>query len=283
MVTQYNRRPELHNIIRIDHNCSIKEYKKNIRRTPNEGNENEVVFDFLQKIFDAYYDIYSDYQDLEDIEATLNHMLLYPFLKTVAKAINKETSSGAVFKTGEAPLQAMKKQIDDPDNSSIYYADGIINFHHIKQLEGLFGVLVMLKTVADEFYLASVSTFSKLKLFFVHASGKTIYLWSMRFIEERPAYELWLEREHKIKSSFEEKVEQLPESINFFWTMRCLLQQTEVIIRELEKEHKEKLKKYRFSSFPSKSLSSIINPSILKLIEKEDKQGMSKLGPFYHK
>ncbi|CAO3677654.1 unnamed protein product [Rhizopus stolonifer] len=105
----------------------------------------------------------------------------------------------------------------------------------------------------------------------------------MRFVEEGPAYELWLEKEHQIKTSFEEKIEQLPESINFFWIMKCLLQQTEVIIRELEKEHKENLKKYRFSSFPSLNLSSTINPSILKLIEKEDNQGMSKLGPFYNK
>lgn len=93
----------------------------------------------------------------------------------------------------------MKKQINDPEGSSLYNADGIIKFYNIKQLEillletsssfgstdktkssfdhhkGLFGILSMLKTVADEFYLASVGTFSKLKLFFVHASGSGYY------------------------------------------------------------------------------------------------------------
>ncbi|CAO3633698.1 unnamed protein product [Mucor hiemalis] len=112
------------------------------------------------------------------------------------------------------------------------------------------GVLVMLKTVADELYLASVSTFSKLKLFFVHASGKAIYLWSMRHVEEGPAYKLWLEKKPVIKTSFDDKVEQLLESINFFWSLKCLLQETEGVIKELEKEHRENLKKCSFSSFP---------------------------------
>lgn len=122
-------------------------------------------------------------------------MLLYPFLKAVSKAAKEETDSGALFKTGEVPLQAMKNQTNDSNEAGIYLADGVIRFYKIKQLEvliletsssfnksdkvkssfdhhkALFSVLAMLKTVADEYYLASVNTFSKLKLFFVHASG----------------------------------------------------------------------------------------------------------------
>lgn len=41
------------------------------------------------------------------------------------------------------------------------------------------------------------------------------------------------------------------------------------------------LKKFRFSTFPTYNLASVINPSIMKLTEKEDKTGMFKLGPFY--
>lgn len=41
------------------------------------------------------------------------------------------------------------------------------------------------------------------------------------------------------------------------------------------------LKKFIFSSFPSENVSVIVNPSIMKLTEEEDKTGMYQLGPFY--
>lgn len=52
-------------------------------------------------------------------------------------------------------------------------------------------------------------------------------------------------------------------------------------IYSLKAEHMEKLKELRFASFPLENLSTIINPSILKLVEEEDKVGMHQLGPFY--
>lgn len=74
---------------------------------------------------------------LKMVNAHSNDLLIYSFLKTVARAINKDTSSGAIFKVGETPLQAMKKQINDSDESSLYYADGIINFNKVKKIEVL--------------------------------------------------------------------------------------------------------------------------------------------------
>jgi hypothetical protein len=43
----------------------------------------------------------------------------------------------------------------------------------------------------------------------------------------------------------------------------------------------EKLKELRFASFPSENLSTIVNPSILKVVEEEDTAGMHQLGPFH--
>ncbi|KAI7872484.1 hypothetical protein BDF14DRAFT_1909432 [Spinellus fusiger] len=101
----------------------------------------------------------------------------------------------------------------------------------------------------------------------------------MRFAEKGPTCELWLEGTFDLKTRLDEKVEQLPKALEFFfWMMKCL-QQSE-IIRELEIKHKEALKKYRFASSPTRNHPNIINPSILKLNEKEDKSGMGKLSPF---
>lgn len=113
----------------------------------------------------------------------------------MAKVVGKETSSGAELKVEETPLVVMKKQVKGYDKAHIYKADGIIKLRSLKKLEVLFletsshfgsegrvkssfghhkclfRYLLILKTTADEFYLASTEAFSKLKVLFVHASG----------------------------------------------------------------------------------------------------------------
>lgn len=55
------------------------------------------------------------------------------------------------------------------------------------------------------------------------------------------------------------------------------------LIEELKEEHNNFLcnSLLNQAASSSHSLSSIINPSILKLTEEEDKAGLNKLGPFY--
>lgn len=101
-------------------------------------------------------------------------------------------------------MESTKKQLkalglQDNDKSQ-YKADGLIKLYGIKNLEvllletsgsfnnsdkvkinfdhhkGTFGSLAMLKTVADGFCFASVETFKKLKVFFVHASGNVVLI-----------------------------------------------------------------------------------------------------------
>lgn len=52
-----------------------------------------------------------------------------------------------------------------------------MNFDHHK---GMFAVLSMLKTIADELKYASLDVFQKVKIFFVHAAGKLIVLCGTR-------------------------------------------------------------------------------------------------------
>lgn len=72
-----------------------------------------------------------------DGEATFNDLLIIPFLNAVANVIAKETSSGAEFKMGEAPLIAMKKQLKDDDDVNLYRADSIIKLYSLRELEVL--------------------------------------------------------------------------------------------------------------------------------------------------
>lgn len=106
----------------------------------------------------------------------------------------------AGFRPGETQLISMGKQLKNiplykEDNHS-YLADGIIKLYGLKNIEivlletsgcfgsidkskiafdhhkGLFGALAMLKSIADEFPMATVEAFQKCKVFFVHGAGK---------------------------------------------------------------------------------------------------------------
>ncbi|KAG1164837.1 hypothetical protein G6F46_002321 [Rhizopus delemar] len=87
-----------------------------------------------------------------------------------------------------------------------------INFDHHK---GMFGSLAILKTIADEFYFTSADTFKTLKVFFLHAAGTKLHLWSISFCEEG-YFELWREEFLDISPLFEDRLKFLPRSVQFF-------------------------------------------------------------------
>ncbi|GAA5800857.1 hypothetical protein EDC94DRAFT_621123 [Helicostylum pulchrum] len=85
--------------------------------------------------------------------------------------------------------------------------------HH----KGHFGILAM---IADTYYLGSIDTFTNIKILFVHASGTTLYVWSIRYVKDGPIYELWLKGCLNIQPKFEDKTEMLPETVKFYWMIK---------------------------------------------------------------
>ncbi|ORE15906.1 hypothetical protein BCV71DRAFT_184482, partial [Rhizopus microsporus] len=144
--------------------------------------------------------------------------------------------------------------------------------HH----KGLFGTLTMLKTVADDYQYGSLVTFQKIKVLFVHATDRAVYLYSMLPASEGTIYELWLKDLLEIKPDIDDKLEAIPNVLQFCWKKKKLLKETSRM------EHDSTLIENRFkpSSFLS-SLSLIVNPSILRLTEEKDKAGMNNLGPLF--
>ncbi|KAG1471324.1 hypothetical protein G6F56_002193 [Rhizopus delemar] len=97
-----------------------------------------------------------------------------------------------------------------------------------------------------------------------------------------PIYELWLKDTFHIKSDIDDKLRTLPRFLKFFWNMKCRLAESILDFAQLKKEQAEHIEKNGLVDVtPSNSLSTIVNPSILKLLEKDDKAGMRLLGPFY--
>lgn len=83
------------------------------------------------------YNFYSSKQNLEKVEVTLSDILVYPFLKAAANSATNIKSCYTEFRMGEILLQSMAKQLNDNDDSTIYYADGIITLYGMVELEVL--------------------------------------------------------------------------------------------------------------------------------------------------
>lgn len=153
-------------------------------------------------IYKYRYSFQTTNVNINDGEATFDSLFIYPFIESVTTWLKeKEEWCKAGFRHGEVNLISMNKQLKNiplykEDNHS-YLADGIIKLYGLKNIEvllletsgcfgsndkskiaydhhkGLFGALAMLKGIADEFCMASIKTFEKCKIFFVHGAGKT--------------------------------------------------------------------------------------------------------------
>ena len=121
-------------------------------------------------------------------EAIYNTNMIFPCFEAVLTMMKKHEHA-PYFVPGEDELESMtaqlKKMGQKTDKRKIYKADGIIRletagaFGHedyaktaFDNSKGMFALLSMLKTIADQYKHASVEEFSKLKLYFVQPSGK---------------------------------------------------------------------------------------------------------------
>lgn len=134
------------------------------------------------------------------------------------------------------------------DEKSQYKSDGLVKISNLKDLEilllessghfsnsdkvkinldhhkGIYGILAMLKCIADEYSFASVAKFSQVKVFFLHAAETKLHLWSMRY-QPDGFFDLWRELCLEIKLLFEDRIIFLPQLIRFCWNTKCLLEQ----------------------------------------------------------
>ncbi|EIE79463.1 hypothetical protein RO3G_04168 [Rhizopus delemar RA 99-880] len=64
-------------------------FKKALKALPENSEEQEEDFEFLQEIFRGFLRSYSAAQSSYDGEATFNSLLIYPFLEAVANGVTK--------------------------------------------------------------------------------------------------------------------------------------------------------------------------------------------------
>ncbi|EPB91064.1 hypothetical protein HMPREF1544_02133 [Mucor circinelloides 1006PhL] len=121
--------------------------------------------------------------------------------------------------------------------SSVYGSAeaGKVSFDHYK---AMFGMLAMIRTVAQSYDKASFSTFTKLKIHFLHAHGNSIRHWSMST--------------------------QSPDIYIMTKEQRIACEETLSVLKELKQEHETIL---RSKGKKPQKLCNIINPIIIRLNE----------------
>ncbi|KAI7887619.1 uncharacterized protein EV154DRAFT_484922 [Mucor mucedo] len=155
------------------------------------------------------------------------------------------------FVQGQPFLDSVTRQlkenglyVDDRNHDKVK-----INFDHHK---GIFGVFSVLKLIADNYPVGPL-----VRLFFLHAADRILNLHRPKHAKASPlesmflangVFDLWREACLEIKPKLEDRHDHLPESAQFLWTMKCLLEEAVVNIDMLKKEHKKATAKYRYRS-----------------------------------
>ncbi|EIE90418.1 hypothetical protein RO3G_15129 [Rhizopus delemar RA 99-880] len=158
------------------------------------GKEEEAKnLEFLEEILRAAYKMYSSHIDKYKYEDGFSQLFIWPYLGIIAKSITI-SNCNSEFESGQPLLQSMTQQLKangiHSHEKSCYKTDGLIKLFGIKQLElllletsghfrntdsvklnfdhhkGMFGLLAMLKCIADEFHFANIEKFCKVKVFF---------------------------------------------------------------------------------------------------------------------
>ncbi|KAG0178033.1 hypothetical protein DFQ28_004582 [Apophysomyces sp. BC1034] len=149
---------------------------------------------------------------------TLHHLISH-YQNTGIKACTKPTDDRYQYKADGVLRLFGRKQLEilllEASNEFGCHDKGKICF----DLKATFGGVAMLKTIADYYPYASVAEFGKVKVFFLHAAGDQLHLWSLCYKQDG-VYDLWRETFLTITPEFEDKADLLPDLLRFFWMMK---------------------------------------------------------------
>ncbi|KAI7898509.1 uncharacterized protein BX663DRAFT_524359, partial [Cokeromyces recurvatus] len=139
-------------------------------------------------------------------------------------------------------LKACNLYIDDENQ---YKSDGLLKLFGLKELElllletsdclinkdrnktnfdhhkSVFGTLVMLKCIADDYAFGSVVNFTKVKVFFLHAVDSELHFWSVCYQKE-DVFDLWRESTLLIKPDFQDKEDFVLNLMQFCWDIKSV-------------------------------------------------------------
>ncbi|KAG0183409.1 hypothetical protein DFQ28_001645 [Apophysomyces sp. BC1034] len=260
------------------------------------------------KLFSAMFEMMIELYEEDNIsrsEACYNGQVLHPCIRACCRML-RVRDRGVSFLPAEEELISMSKQLRKRgllDQRFKYNADGILRLKSIANVEillletssaydsasngktsfdhfkGMFGLLSMLKTVADEFPLADYDIFKQLKLHFIHAHGTGIRHWTMS-VPSANVYIMYKEQRVDISREFSQKSSTLLPFMLFHLDLGMALENTIQIIEKLKESHEQAIRVSRFTNERNlPSLQSFVDPIIVRLSEKHHSHLAKDMGP----
>ncbi|KAI8880635.1 hypothetical protein K501DRAFT_190942 [Backusella circina FSU 941] len=152
---------------------------------------------------------------------------------------------------------------------------GKISFDHYK---AMFGLLAMLRTIAQKYRGGSFDTFKTLKVHFIHAKGTALRHWSMS-IQAPGVYLMTKEQRVDVPVKFVAKDIELIPFIEFHKTVAVACENTIDTIIKLKKEHIVKTRSNDENEPEDTSLLCHVNPSIIRINEGKHTNVVADDGP----
>ncbi|KAI7874548.1 hypothetical protein K492DRAFT_137713 [Lichtheimia hyalospora FSU 10163] len=153
-----------------------------------------------------------------------------------------------------------------------------ISFDHYK---AMFGMLAMIRTLAQKYNKGSLETFRKLRIHFLHAHGDAIRHWTLS-AQEQNVYIMNKEQKVIVPVDFKEKDVTILPFIQFHLTLAAGCKESLQVISQLKKEHKVAEKKATTSTSSNNSRSRLLNmidPVIVRLNEGKRMNIVAEEGP----
>ncbi|KAI9033716.1 hypothetical protein CLU79DRAFT_691975 [Phycomyces nitens] len=149
---------------------------------------------------------------------------------------------------------------------------GKSSFDHYK---AMFGMLAIIRTLAQLYSKASFDVFSRLKIHFLHAHNNIIRHWSMS-TQAPGVYVMNKEQRVEVPVTFSQKDITLQPFVCFYKTLAAACEETLGVLKDLKQEHKASL---RLEDIRRPSLSTIVNPVIIRLVEGKHESSITDEGP----
>lgn len=227
-----------------------------------------------------------------------------PVLQACNKYL-KDLGHNVTFYPGEVELKAMTVQLQSQgitDKRLRYNADGTILFNTIAtevllsevtsafagndrgktsfdHYKAMFGLLMMLRTLARKYKYASFDTFKNVKVHFIHTHNRAIRHWTM-FTPSPGLHLMNKEQKVDIIKDFDRKSEGVVPLTNFTISLGVSLDKSMNDLSVLNKVHDEVLREIQFGTDDNThvSLLDFVEPVLDRLNENKHKDEVTEEG-----
>ncbi|KAG1373272.1 hypothetical protein G6F61_010321 [Rhizopus arrhizus] len=178
------------------------------------------------------------------------------------------------FQNAELLLLETSNEFKNTDKTKKYFN------HHKERLR----CLSMLNYIADKHKYPKLSIFLKLKVFFAHAAGYSLNIWTLKFRynneKNEGFFEMYKEKKLKLFERYEDKEDMLSKLMKFSWALRSMLEESIGVLNEVEESYVSRRKGVGYLKVASALMNELVDSSIIKLTQKRHSKSMAKEDPF---